>query len=311
MQSTVVLVMDVGGTNIRLAVVDAQGGITERTSLNANFSNITPKQSVPEHIVESITDAAMPLLEKRPEITAVGIGFPGFFELTTGNLISSPNIPGLHDFPLAGILSKRLRRPVHAQNDASLAALGEFRFGGGQSYASLLHLTLGTGIGGGLIINNMLYTGDNGMAMEIGHLQVAPADRLCGCGARGCLETWASATAVSQRFTEKSGQQASAREVCQLASGGDKIALQVLHDAGTYLGVAIAESVKLLDVCHVSISGGLTGAWEFMSSPMHQALQKQLIPPLRGKVQVHRSILDDDAGILGAAALALDSKNTR
>jgi len=309
MPSKVVLGMDVGGTNLRLAVVDEQGNILEHNRLHTNFANIAAEQSVAEYIVAGMTDAALPLLEKCHEITAVGIGFPGFFDARTGGLISSPNIPDLHDFPLAGKLGERLKLPVHIQNDASLAALGEFRFGCGQGHASLLHLTLGTGIGGGLILNHQMYTGDGGMAMEIGHLHIAPADRLCGCGARGCLETWASATAVSERFSEKSGRQADAREVCRLASEGDSIALQVLHDAGTYLGMAIAESVKLLDVRLVSISGGLSGAWVFMFDAIQQALDEHVIPPLRGQVQVHRSALGDDAGILGAAALAMDSRS--
>ncbi|MDQ6986707.1 MAG: ROK family protein [Mariprofundaceae bacterium] len=302
-----VLGVDVGGTNIRLAVVNAQGEIGERVNRQAELSRLNGEDAA-QHVLDTLSNAILPLLEKHPEITAIGIGFPGFFDCKTGYMIASPNIPGLRDFPLGDALHQQLKRSVHVQNDASLAALGEFRFGAVQGLNALLHLTLGTGIGGGAVINQQLYTGDGGMAMEIGHLQIAPADKTCGCGRSGCLETWASASAVAKRFNEKSDQPATAQEICRLADQGNVQALDVLHTAGMYLGMGIAEAVKLFDIRHVSISGGLTGAWAHISKPIKQALDAHLIPPLCGKVQVFRSSRGDDAGILGAAALALDSE---
>jgi len=300
-----VLGVDVGGTNIRLAIVDTQGEIGERSNQQADLSQLNG-QGAAQCVLDTLSEAILPLLEKHPQITAVGIGFPGFFDNKTGLMISSPNIPGLRDFALADALHKRLRLPVHVQNDASLAALGEFRFGAVQGLSSLLHLTLGTGIGGGLILNGKMYGGDGGMAMEIGHMHIAPEGRICGCGNTGCLETYASATAVSQGYLEQSGKRLNAQQICLLAEQGNQLALTILEEAGHYLGRAIAEAVKLLDVRHVSISGGLSQAWSLLFPTLSQALEERLIPPLRGRIHVCHSALNDDAGILGAAIFAFE-----
>lgn len=307
MASQLVLGVDVGGTNTRLALVNGKGCVSERNQQESRLSRLAgeAKQCVTS-VVDILEKVIRPMLARHPDILGVGIGFPGFFDDRKGLLLSSPNIPGLRDVPLARLLAERLERSVRVGNDAALAALGEFRFGIGANHGSLLHLTLGTGIGGGAIIDGKLYRGDGGMAMEIGHMHVAPEDRLCGCGARGCMETWASASAVAERFAEASGQEADAREVCQLADEGDVHALGVLHDAGCILGRGIAESVKLLDIRRISISGGLTGAWQHLAPAMQRELDACLLAPLRGKVQVQRSALGDDAGILGAAALIFD-----
>jgi len=306
--NSLVLGVDVGGTNIRLAVVDAKANIIGRRQHEARLSQHGAGSDAAQSmtlVLDALEDAIRPLLERHPDIAGIGVGFPGFFDNQTGSMLYSPNIPGLSNVPLAEQLTKRLGRTVQVQNDASLAALGEFRFAFGGKLSSLLHLTLGTGIGGGVIMYGRLYTGDGGMAMEIGHLRVAPEDRLCGCGARGCMETWASASAVAERYKELSGMQADARKVGQLATAGDEHALAVLNDAGRILGRGIAEAVKLLDIRQVSISGGLTGSWRYFAPSMQKELDANLLPPLVGKVSVQCSLLGDDAGILGAAALAL------
>ena len=307
MTGPLALGVDVGGTNIRLAVVDGTGRIGERSRQEARLSQhgAADAEESAQLVLDMLEQAIRPLLERNSAIQGIGVGFPGFFNHQS--MLSSPNIPALRNLPLAELLNERLGRPVHVQNDASLAALGEFRFGAGTGHASLLHLTLGTGIGGGAVIRDHLYTGDGGMAMEVGHLRVAPEDRLCGCGARGCMETWASASAVAERFTEKSGVQADAREVCRLADSGSEHAIAVLHDAGRILGRGIAEAVKLLDIRQISISGGLSGAWRHFAPAMQHELDARLLPPLVGKVDVRRSGLGDDAGILGAAALSFDN----
>ena len=255
------------------------------------------------------------LQEQHPEACAAGVGFPGFFRGETGIVETSPNIPQLHEFDLAGALSEHLGISVSVQNDALLAALGEFRFGVGKGMSQLIHVTLGTGVGGGVILNNAPYSGDAGMAMEIGHLRVEPQDskssRTCGCGCRGCLEAYASATAVASRYREASGQKVgSARQVYELATNGDATARRVLEEAGSYLGRTLAEAVKLLDIRNISISGGLASAWDILHPAMTSALEHELIPPLRGRVNIHRSTLGDNAGLLGAATLAMKTLPT-
>ena len=298
-----ILAADIGGTNIRAAVIDSEGSIADETHSRIDLG----KRDLGEtELLERLTGFFAPILNSHSDIRAIGIGFPGFFLGDSGVLTASPNLPNLKQVDLAGQLSDSLNLPVCVQNDALCAAIGEQHFGAGRGHSSLLHLTLGTGIGGGLIINNAPYYGDGGMAMEFGHLRVAHDDqaRLCGCGGRGCVEAYASATAISAQYEEANRVNLSAEEIYQRAGNADETAQNIIRNAGSYLGMAIAEAVKLLDVRTVTISGGLTGAWDILHPAMTTALNNNLIPPLKSEVSVLRSTLDDNAGLLGAAALA-------
>jgi len=305
------LALDVGGTHIRLAVVNRAGHIRSHWKYKASLSRLKTSsgEKAGEKVLEILTAPIMETREKYPGIEAAGIGFPGFFRQQTGMLVSSPNIPQLSELPLAERLTRALRLPVFVQNDATLAALGEFRFGAGKGLDSLLHLTLGTGIGGGLVLHGAPYFGEGGIAMEIGHLDVTPAgnrpEKTCGCGAAGCLETYASAPAVAARYAEISGRPVTdAKDVFLRAKMNDAGARQALEEAGNYLGYAIAQAVKLLDIRHVSISGGLAGAWDILAPSLLKSMDARLIAPLRGMIAVYPSRLGDNAGLLGAAALA-------
>lgn len=298
-----VLAVDVGGTNIRAAVIDSDGNILRKQRLQAVLSAADISEN---DVLNALESALAGLLGDKENITAIGIGFPGFFIGDSGILASSPNIPALRDFALADSMSKRMQLPVSVQNDGLCAAIGEHQFGVGEERSNLLHITLGTGIGCGLILNNQPYAGEGGMALEFGHLCVHTGDkaRLCGCGNYGCVEAYASATAISSRFAKQSGQNKDAASIYEMACKKHKAAINVFEEAGMYLGLAIAEAVKLLDIHLVSISGGLTGAWPLLHAPLISALEANLISPQRGKVIVRRSSLDDNAGLLGAAMLA-------
>jgi glucokinase len=301
-----VLAVDVGGTNIRAAVIDSDGNILKEQRVQAVLSAADVSEG---DVVNALEGALSGLVGDEEDITAIGIGFPGFFRGNSGILASSPNIPALRDFALAEAMGRRMKLPVSVQNDGLCAAIGEHQFGVGAERSNLLHITLGTGIGCGLILNNQPYAGENGMALEFGHLCVHTGDksRLCGCGNYGCVEAYASATAISSRYAKQSGQNKDAASIYELARRADKTAIDVFEEAGTYLGLAIAEAVKLLDIHLVSISGGLTGAWPLLHAPLISALEANLISPQRGKVIVRRSSLDDNAGLLGAAKLAHNS----
>ena len=301
-----VLAADIGGTNLRLALINNDGVFLDECRVEAKLSrhDKTTAEDAENYILDALQDAIVPFLEQNPVID-IGIGFPGFFRGESGVLAGSPNLPLLQEFALAERLSERLRIRVSAQNDALCAAIGEHRYGAGRGKSNLLHVTLGTGVGGGLILNGIPYTGERGMAMEFGHLRVVSrGGRSCGCGNHGCLEAYASATAVSQRFAEKSGINTDARLVYEYACDGNTIAAEILKETGLYLGLAIAEAVKLLDIETVSISGGLSHAWHLIHPPLMAELNDNLIPPLRGKIHVIHSTLDDNAGLLGAACIA-------
>jgi len=305
-----VIAADIGGTNIRLARVQSDGNIVKEVRAQADFSRLKSlsPQEVEQFIIETISHAAQPLMDKN--ISGFGIGFPGFFIGDSGVLASSPNIAQLKNFNLAEKLTHALHIPVFAQNDALCAAMGEVRFGAAVGQKNLLHITLGTGIGGGLILNHHPYTGENGMAMEFGHLRVEHGDkaRLCGCGGKGCVEAYASATAICTRYAEATGKQYETKAIFEAATHNDRDAHKIIVSAGAYLGAAIAESTKLLDIRTVTISGGLVGAWSLLHPSIMLALNENLIPPLQGKVTILPSTLSDHAGLLGAAALV--SANT-
>jgi len=295
-----ILAADVGGTHIRTAIVDGDGAISDRRRIQADLSRpgisgSAVTETLAQALRQSFTD----------DVEAVGIGFPGFFRGDSGIVAASPNIPALHDFPLAEAMATALALPAFAQNDALCAAIGEQRFGVGKGSPNLLHITLGTGIGGGLILNHAPYFGERGMALEIGHLCVdsGKSARPCGCGNCGCVEAYASATAVARRYGELTGEQIGAQEIHLRAGQGDRNGATVLAEAGSYLGMAVAQAIKLLDLGTVSISGGLTGAWGILYPPMKAALDQGLLAPQKGNVALLRSALGDDAGLLGAASL--------
>ncbi len=293
--------LDVGGTHLRAARADIRGGIVGTpTRVHADFSRLQgTRDAVLERVIEQIAQLVAPLCAGG---VPVGIGFPGY--VSDGVVLGAPNIPALVEVPLEALLAKRLKTEVRIENDANCAALGEWRFGAGARAPSLLHLTLGTGVGGGWVRDGRIERGSHGMALEIGHLRIDWRDDAppCGCGARGCLEQFASASAVARHYGETG---IDAREVYRRAQVGDARARRVLHQAGEALGGAIAQAVKLLDLRTVTVSGGLTGAWDYLQPALAAALDANLIPPHRGKVVVRRSTLDDTAGLLGAAALVL------
>ncbi|MDQ7004717.1 MAG: ROK family protein [Ghiorsea sp.] len=299
-----VIAADIGGTNIRLARI-CDGLILEEVRHQADFSILQnmSKLEAEQHILHTLEAAVQQL--PLDNIQGVGIGFPGFFIGNSGVLAASPNIPQLSNFALATKLSGRLSMSVTAQNDALCAAIGEQTFGAGQGHKNLLHITLGTGIGGGLILNNTPYTGESGMAMEFGHLKVEYGSqaRLCGCGSFGCVEAYASATAISDRYNEIAGVHTSTQHIYQRAVKGDKQAADVFESAAMCLGASIAQAITLLDIRTVTISGGLIGAWDILHPKIMASLNKNLIPPLQGKINVIPSALQDNAGILGAASL--------
>ncbi len=298
-----ILAADVGGTHVRAAVVSTQGKLTQqhRSQIELGDRDMTEKQ-----LLDRLADFLSRILEEAPGVKTIGIGFPGFFVGNSGVLIASPNLPTLHKVDIARKLSRQLKVAVHVQNDALCAAIGEHAYGAGRGATNLLHVTLGTGIGGGLIINNAPYTGEGGMATEFGHLRVASGDaaRGCGCGGSGCVEAHASATAIASIYGELTGIRTDSEDIYSRANQGDIRAAETIQGAGRKLGIALAQAIKLLDIHTITISGGLSNAWTLLYPPMLSTLNSELIPPLRGKISVLRSTLGDNAGILGAALIA-------
>lgn len=298
--------VDVGGTNLRVGVVDDLSIIHEERS-HADFANIC-KTNSPDNAWKVIIALTSEVLNKTliqyPDVASIGIGFPGFIDPHNGHVAQSPNLPGLLDVDLAGDLSDAIKRPVMVENDALAAAFGEYQLMQIPANEGLVYVGLGTGVGGGLIQAGKAVAGEHGFAMEIGHIITSPHGRLCGCGNHGCLEQYASATGISKSYQELSGGYLAAHEIAALASQGDCHAKQAYEIAAKALAQSLAHILKVLDVKRVIIGGGVSQAWPLMKACFNQQLNADLIPVLRGRVQVDISSTGDKAGIVGAALLS-------
>lgn len=297
--------IDVGGTNFRLGVVQDLRVVWERR-FQSDFSGVCRRQSAVEAletITATLNDAVAEARIAYPAIRAIGIGFPGFIDPTSRQVISSPNLPNLSNADIVTPLERRSGLTVVLENDASAAAYGEFALST-RSDGNLIYMGLGTGVGGGLVLQGKLHGGAHGVAMEVGHLTVERGGRLCGCGNRGCLEQYASTNGVVQTYAELTGKSLSAYDIALAAQQKERAAVQAFEQAGEYLASALAHIAKVVDVGDVVVGGGMSASWDLMQAAFERRLNEDLIPALRGKVKVHISQAQDQAGIIGAAMLA-------
>ncbi|HEY0563659.1 MAG TPA: ROK family protein [Methylophilus sp.] len=300
--------IDVGGTNLRVGVFDGHT-LLQETRFQADFSQMckTHSPDIAWHKILTITaDGIRQVLLQYPDVQHVGIGFPGFIDPKTQTVAQSPNFPGLKDVNLAQDLANLLQKKVIVENDALAAAYGEYYLADKPS-AGLIYLGLGTGLGGGLIYAGVPFAGQHGVAMEVGHIIVEPEGRLCGCGNRGCVEQYASASGVTATYFELTGKKTSAYEIASLADADDTFAHQAYQVAAQRLAQMLATVVKVLDVSNVVIGGGMCHAWHLMRAPFEARLEADLIPVLRNKLNVKPSHSGDIAGMLGASLLARHS----
>lgn len=310
--------VDVGGTNLRLGVVEYRVQndtvrLLEEMRFHADFSGLckshphAPEQAW-QAILTTIAAAIESVRNKYPDISSIGIGFPGFIDPNTQKISQSPNLPGLSYVDLSADLSQLVALPVITENDALAAAYGEFAANVTKS-RNMLYLGLGTGVGGGLILNGQPFQGQHGVAMEVGHIIVRPqslhADaRPCGCGNYGCMEQYASASGVAISYAKLTGKQYTAHEIAIHAKAGDSAAIEAYCLAGSSLAQALAHILKVIDVTDVVVGGGMSAGWVHMAKAFQVQLEQDLIPTLRGKVNVSISTMGDQAGIIGAAMLA-------
>ena len=311
--SRTVLAADFGGTHLRAAVVDEDGRILHRVDHPTPSAN-TP-QTVMAGVVELLTAAAEGV-DPRP--SAVCIATAGLINADQGKVILAPNIPGFRNLVMTTPVAERLGIPAFIENDASAAALGEFRFGAGKGTRHLLHATLGTGIGGGIVIDGKLYRGASGLAGEIGHIILNPAGPKCNCGSRGCLEAMVSGVAFAQRARRILEQGKSrvlheivgyddptAAHLYTAASKGDAICEAEIRHGGHLLGLGLGSLVNVLNPDAVTLSGGLLAMGEMLIGPMREAMYSLAYGPAAGTL-LRTSTLGEDAGLLGAAAVAFE-----
>jgi glucokinase len=316
-KDSAVMGIDLGGTNVRLALVNPQGQILSRWERAT--ASMPDQAALVSTLAADLTKAGETARDQGWEIKGVGIGVPGRVLPQEGRVDFSPNVPALNECPLVERLSLLVNWPLFLQNDANLFALGEHWLGAGVGHEHMLGITLGTGVGGGLILNGRLWAGAEGTAGEIGHLTVDPEGRKCHCGNRGCLETMASAFWTVLWVKEQLAQGASSwlRELYETdpdaiqgetlvvaALQADPLVRRAFDRVGRSLGQAIAGVVHLLGLSRVVIGGRFAQAWEVFKFPLQEELHRRLtlFPP--EEVSVCPAQLGDDAGLVGAACLA-------
>ena len=292
--------LDLGGTNLRAAAVDREGRLMDRVS------RPTGGGEGREAILAAMVEAIDTLRQRNGErgLAGIGIAVPGFISAAEGVIRNSNNLASLEGFPVREELSRRLNTAVILENDANAAALGEWWQGAGRGVDNLVLLTLGTGVGGGIMVGGHLLQGADGMAAELGHITVVQGGNPCGCGNRGCLEKHASAPAISAMAQLMSlGAGLTAREVYDLAMAGEERARTVFAAMGESLGVALAMLVNTFNFPLYLLGGGVAAAWDLFAPAMLEELVKRSFTYRTTRPQVEAAGLGGDAGLYGAARL--------
>ncbi|MCD7779949.1 MAG: ROK family protein [Candidatus Gastranaerophilales bacterium] len=306
--------VDVGGTNVKVALVDKTGSIV--------YSDTVPTRAEMgyEYTISNIIKAIQNLMKEskttKDLIDGIGFGFPGQIDCDNGIVRLAPNIPGWVNIPIADIVSKEFDIPVKVDNDVRCAALAELNYGAGKGSKNMICITVGTGIGSGLIINGKLVRGASNAAGEIGHIKLQIDNGpICGCGDTGCLEAFASGPAIVAMAEEyiKGGKSTKYRElanpeitpyiVAEAAKQGDVVAKKIFEIIGNYIGIGLSSVVNLLNPEKIVIGGGVADAGDLLFIPIKNALKKRAMPIQGAAVEVVHAELGNTAGVIGASLL--------
>lgn len=320
-EKNLVIGIDIGGTGTKIGVVDARGDILARDEGIATGSYRTFDEFV--DAMATVIARLVTATGSEGCVRGIGVGAPDS-NYYTGNIEHAFNLPWKGVLPLAEKLSKKTGIPVQVTNDANAAAIGEMTYGTAKGMKNFIVITLGTGVGSGIVINGQLVYGCDGFAGELGHVTMVRSEnaRLCGCGRRGCLEAYCSATGVARTAVEmlqnsnvqnllRNVDNITSRDVYDAACAGDSIALDVFDKTGTMLGEAFADFIAFSSPEAIILFGGLTRAGNFLLDPVQRAVEKNVLHAFSGKTKILISQLkDSDAAILGASALAWESGST-
>lgn len=314
-----VIGIDLGGTNSVGGIVDARGNILAMDSIK------TKEQKTPEAYVESMANTLLPLIETqggKEKIRGIGIGAPNG-NYYNGTIEFAPNLPWKGVVPLAQMMEDKLGIPVQLTNDANAAAIGEMTYGAARGMKNFIMITLGTGVGSGIVVDGKMVYGSDGFAGELGHVIVKEHGRLCGCGRHGCLETYCSATGVARTAKEllENSQEDSllrkgdidnitSKDVFDAAEKGDKIALQIFQYTGEILGEALSNFMTFSSPEAFILFGGLTKAGHYILDPVRKTFEDNVLKIYKNKAKILVSELkDSDAAVLGASALGWEIRD--
>jgi len=312
-----ILGIDIGGTKLAVGVSTAQGRLlsSERIPTNSGEG--------PQRMIARLAEVCLRVIDQSGvKVDAAGVGCVGPLDQKTGYVINPVNLHGWKEVPLVDILKNDLKMPVFLDNDANAAALGEHRFGAGRGVANMVYLTISTGIGGGIIINHQLYQGENGNAGELGHMSVNFAGRPCGCGNLGCIEQYASGTAIATRAREAvkaagntdtallslagTIDQINGQVVVQAVLQGDRLACRVWDETIVALGSCMVSVIHIFNPRRIVLGGGITNAGDLLFVPLRKQTKKHAMPTLHDICDIVPAELGDQVGVLGAVAVGLD-----
>ena len=302
--------VDVGGTKIAAGVVTPEGEVLNEV----RYPSSGPTERLLSSIARAINDA-----KDGYEVGGVCLAAPGNILATENKVIFSPNLHTIEGVDLKKEMQRRTGFDITLENDANAAAWGEFRFGAGAAYDHLVFITLGTGVGGGVITHGVLMRGAQGAGGELGHMTIQATGPRCGCGNRGCLEALASGTAIQRRAREVAAEEPNSalgrlaierrilgEDVTRLAQEGDGAALSVLEEAGLWLGIGLAGFVNIFNPEVVAIGGGVSRAGDLILTATRREVQLRARSPARDLAKIKEATLGPESGVLGAAALARD-----
>lgn len=306
--------VDVGGTNVKIALVDKKGNIV--------YSNTVPTMAEMgyEYTISNIKQAILDLMKEtktsKEVIEGIGFGFPGQVDCDRGIVRLAPNIPGWVDVPIASIIEEEFGITTKIDNDVRCAALGELNFGAGKGCQNLICITVGTGIGSGLVVNGKLVRGANNAAGEIGHIKLKmQGGPICGCGDTGCMEAFASGPAIvamaeeyimggkSTKFRELANPDITPYVVAEAAKQGDAVAKRIYETIGEYIGIGMSGVVNLLNPEKIVIGGGVADAGALLLDPIKRTLKQRSMPIQAESVEVVPAELGNTAGVIGASLL--------
>jgi glucokinase len=319
--------VDLGGTNLRVAAVSREGRLLEKVTVPTKTSQGA------DRTIDEMCQAIQHVSTRHQAVgkfLGAGIGVLGIIDMETGKVRKSANYPGWEDYPVRAEIERRLRASelldsdasVVLDNDANMAALGEQWLGAARGVPNVAVITLGTGIGGGIVLNGKIWTGRNGMAGEFGHMTVEPDGVPCGCGNRGCAERYASASAIMRMAREAVAggtapslaqaaaldAEVGAKSIYELTMQGDEAARRIFRTFGRYLGITIADAINVLDLEMYVLAGGVAAAWDAFAPSMFEEMRKRSLVYAatadEQKTIITRAVLGGDAGLYGAAHAA-------
>jgi len=308
--------VDMGGTNVRMGIITPDGNVVRKDHYPIDASKRALE--LIETLILKLKDLIQKELKDPKQLIGIGVGIAGLINMKKGIISESPNIRDLKDFRLRDFLEKEIPYPIALENDANAFTLGEGWMGAAKGCKHYCGITLGTGVGGGMVVEGRILHGTEGMAGEVGHMVIDPEGPLCSCGGRGCLEVYASGTAVRRMALEAVAKEnglfklsqgdlknLNSENVFEAAKSGEIAAKKIFHEMGVYLGLGLVNLIHLFNPEKIVIGGKVSEAWEYFFPSAIRTVQERSMKGPRETVEIVKARCGDDAGMLGAAYSAL------